>query len=515
MTDDERITLELERAELELELRRFHKIGFFKPYPKQMDFFAAGATHDERALIAANQVGKTMCGGFEDAVHLTGEYPTWWPGHRFDHPIHAWIAGPKADKVRDTTQAMLFGPWNKPDEFGSGFLPRDAIVGRPTLTRGVSGAYDTATVKWKDKHGRLDDSARSTITFMYYTEGQLAFASNTIDLFHGDEEMDEAIYSEARTRLQVRRGLSFLTLTPLLGRTSLIKRFLDEAAPNRSATRMGIYDALHYTKEQADAIVAGYPAHERNARAYGEPMLGEGRVFLWPEEQLLVPAIPEGIPRHWAKLWGIDFGINHPFAAALVAIDRELDTIYLVSCFKMANATKLQHIPRIRALGAEVPVAWPHDGHQRDKGSGDILADQYRNPGAGVPGLRMLPDHATWPDGGFSTEVAVAELTDRCETGRFLVIDNPENQAFLAEYRQYHRTEGQLVRVDDDILSALFKTLMMKRSARQVPLGPARPGGGWQPQRQVSTDFDVFTGQPIRTEQPRIWSGIAPPNPFE
>jgi hypothetical protein len=45
-------------------------------YPKHIAFFKAGATHMERAAIAANRVGKTWgIGGFETTLHLTGDYP--------------------------------------------------------------------------------------------------------------------------------------------------------------------------------------------------------------------------------------------------------------------------------------------------------------------------------------------------------------------------------------------------------------------------------------------------------
>src|SRR4029079_9630517 len=63
-------------------------------YPKHIAFFKAGATHMERAAIAANRVGKTWgIGGYETALHLTGDYPPWWEGRRFDSPVDVWAAG--------------------------------------------------------------------------------------------------------------------------------------------------------------------------------------------------------------------------------------------------------------------------------------------------------------------------------------------------------------------------------------------------------------------------------------
>ncbi len=55
--------------------RREGKLTYYKPYPKQADFHAAGKDHRERLFLAGNQLGKTTAGGMEFAYHVTGEYP--------------------------------------------------------------------------------------------------------------------------------------------------------------------------------------------------------------------------------------------------------------------------------------------------------------------------------------------------------------------------------------------------------------------------------------------------------
>ncbi len=73
--------------------KKFRAIDFYKPYEKQKQFFLNGATHRERLFMAGNQLGKTMAGAVEAAYHLTGDYPDWWEGRRFDKPTTAWAAG--------------------------------------------------------------------------------------------------------------------------------------------------------------------------------------------------------------------------------------------------------------------------------------------------------------------------------------------------------------------------------------------------------------------------------------
>jgi hypothetical protein len=79
-----------------------NKLAYYEAYPKQLDFHAADATHRERLLMAGNQLGKTLAGGFEAAIHATGRYPDWWKGKRFDKPTAGWACGVTGEVVRDT-----------------------------------------------------------------------------------------------------------------------------------------------------------------------------------------------------------------------------------------------------------------------------------------------------------------------------------------------------------------------------------------------------------------------------
>ena len=55
--------------------------------------------------------------------------------------------------------------------------------------------------------------------------------------------------------------------------------------------------------------------------------------------------------------------------------------------------------------GLRIPIAWPHDGLQHEKGSGIALADVYRRVGA-----PMLGKHAENKGGGYHVEPAVEEM---------------------------------------------------------------------------------------------------------
>src|SRR5437879_3235120 len=97
----------LEKAEKKQKYR--YKPLNYQPYPKQSEFHEAGLVHRERLFLAGNQLGKTLAGAFEEAVHATGKYPAWWRGRRFDEPTNSWVAGVTGESTRDTVQRALLG----------------------------------------------------------------------------------------------------------------------------------------------------------------------------------------------------------------------------------------------------------------------------------------------------------------------------------------------------------------------------------------------------------------------
>ncbi|CAB4140976.1 Terminase RNaseH-like domain containing protein [uncultured Caudovirales phage] len=229
---------------------------------------------------------------------------------------------------------------------------------------------------------------------------------------------------------------------------------------SRFVTRMTIDDAEHYTPEQRAAIIASYPLHEREARVKGLPSMGSGRVFPVSEEMVLCD--PIAIPPHWPQIVGLDFGWDHPTAATKLAWDRDADCIYVTAEYAQREATPVIHAAAVKSWGTWLPVAWPHDGLQHDKGSGEQLAELYR-----AQGLNMLPERATFDDGGFGVEAGVMDMLDRMQTGRWKVFRTCGK--WLGEFRLYHREDGRIVAERDDVICSSRYGLMMKRAAITEP----------------------------------------------
>jgi phage terminase large subunit-like protein len=209
-------------------------------YDRHMAFFAAGGQHDpietwcpegcdgsphrERLALCANRIGKTFgLGGYELTLHLTGRYPVWWPGYRFDRPIEAWAAGKTNETTRDIIQReTLFGPvkWNGRSKTvaGTGLIPAEDI-GDITWKRGIPDFIDTAAIK-------SQFGGWSSLGIKSYEQGRGSFEGTAKDVFWGDEEPPLEIYTEASIRLMTKRGLSLLTFTPLEGMSDVVQAFL-------------------------------------------------------------------------------------------------------------------------------------------------------------------------------------------------------------------------------------------------------------------------------------------------
>lgn len=228
-------------------------------------------------------------------------------------------------------------------------------------------------------------------------------------------------------------------------------------------------DVPHLSDKMKAELLAATPAHEREARSRGIPVLGSGKIFTIDEDR--IKCTPFQIPAHWPRIAGCDFGWDHPTGAGWIAYDRDTDTVYIYDVYRMKEATPAIHSVTFRAKGEWIPVAWPHDGLQHDKGSGEALADQYRKLG-----VNMLKEKATHPpakgqqegQGGNGVEAGIMEMLSRMETGRLKVFSNLDE--FFQEYRLYHRKDGKIVKVFDDILSACRYGIMMLRHAKVKPV---------------------------------------------
>jgi phage terminase large subunit-like protein len=70
----------------------------------------------------------------------------------------------------------------------------------------------------------------STLGFKSYDQGRAKWQGETLDFIWPDEEPPEDVYTEALTRTNATGGMVYITFTPLMGMSSVVRMFLQEDA---------------------------------------------------------------------------------------------------------------------------------------------------------------------------------------------------------------------------------------------------------------------------------------------
>lgn len=182
--------------------------------------FEVEETHQYVAAgIRHHNCGKTQAGAYELAMHLTGEYPDWWSGKRFDKPVRAWAAGVTSESTRDVVQEKLFGPPDRRESWGTGAIPK-ASIGDIMMGRGIANGVDMASIKHASGEW-------SSVAFKSYEKGREKWQGAALEVIWMDEEMtDASLYYEALTRTNETGGIVYMTCTPLFGMSGIMRMFL-------------------------------------------------------------------------------------------------------------------------------------------------------------------------------------------------------------------------------------------------------------------------------------------------
>lgn len=395
---------------------------WYVPHARQREFHAHGSAARERLFLAGNRVGKTLAGAVETGFHLTGLYPPWWQGCRFDRPVNAWAASVTREATRDILQQVYLGE-------------RGAVPARLVLStvnkQGVSGAVDTVRV-------RHASGGVSVLGFKSYDQGRASFQGTAREVIHLDEEPPLEVYEECLLRTLTVGGHMLLTMTPLLGLTDMVRHF-GEAVDGKAVVQAGWAEAPHLNPEDVARLRKSLRPHEVRAREFGEPSVGRGRVYPLDEETIAVARFE--IPPHWKRCAGVDFGWTNPTAAVWLAYDPEKDIAYVYDCYRRAEAPPAEHAVAILGRGAWIPAVCDPAGQAASQRDGASLVEVY----AGL-GVRFSPaDNAM--------EAGLMTVLERFRSGKLKVFGDLED--WWREFRLYGRDgRGKIIKRDDHLLDA-------------------------------------------------------------
>ena len=453
----------------------------YRPTAKQAEFHMAGRMYDNRLLRAGNQIGKTYSAAAECAAHLTGEYPDWWEGLRFDRPITVWAASETAESTRDNCQSALFGPVG---QLGVGMIPKRCITGIYGMASGVKGAFEFRYI-------RHVSGGMSLLRFRNYNQNRRAWQGPKVDLVWMDEEPPMDLYKEGLARTVSAQGVSMMTFTPLLGYTPVVNLYLRDPDPHNSGrhtTQMTLWDAGHMSEAQKKKQYAKWEKHDRRARVMGEPAIGVGQIYPYDTDEISIE--PFAVPDHWPVICAIDVSGGssspsaHPTAAVKLVWDRDDDVVYVVQEYRKKGLKPPEHWMRLKWWGKDLRWAWPKDASAQEKGTGAQVIRMYREEG-----MKALPIHAQYPKrtrkGGsgsyqdnpgstVSVERGLMDVGSRLEYGRMRVFSTCTQ--WFEEMRQYHRDEdNKIVKVMDDLMDATRYGIMMLRFAHLKKRDDYRP----------------------------------------
>lgn len=432
---------------------------FVKPYsidtlPKHKAFFDASAQYNEVLFLAGNRTGKSICGAYALSCHLTGVYPDWWEGRRFDSPISAWAVGKDARAVRDTLQKELLGGVG---EWGTGMLPAHTL-GKAFALQGTPQAIDIVKV-------RHVTGGWSELGFKNYQQDIGSFMGTSKDVVLCDEEVPIEIYNECNIRTATTKGLMLLTFTPLDGLTRLIVNFCKRAdflvgerplvamdqdieeegeevvgfATSKAVVQAGWDDVPWLDAETKARLLEDTPEHLKEARSKGLPSQASGNVYQTAVEQVMCKPIE--IPDNWPRMYGLDVGWNQT-AAVWAALDPNTDTIYVYDEHYLAKELPSTHAYSIISRGKWIPGAFDPAARGRSPNDGRRLIQDYRDMGLNLyPAINEV-------DSG------ILAIQQRCAVKKLRIFSTCNN--LLKEYMLYRRDKhGKIVKENDHALDAL------------------------------------------------------------
>lgn len=410
-------------------------------YPKHLSFFEAGQKYRQRLMLAANRVGKTESVGlYELVLHLTGDYPVWWHGRKFDRAIRAWAAGDTGKTVREILQQKALGVSGN---HGTGLIPYSAIK---RITRGTGVADSVDTVYVTHKTGGI-----SVLTFKSYDQRRESFQGSEQDVILLDEEPPIDIYTECLLRTMTNNGMLMLTFTPLMGMSKVVLSFLpngqlgEEQSSESKFVVMATWDDVpHLNDAVKKELWESIPPFQRDARSKGVPQLGAGAIFPVPESDIVVDDFK--IPDHWAKVYGMDVGWNRT-AVVWGALDRDTDTMYLFSEHYRGQAEPVVHAESIKSRGEWIAGVIDPASRGRSQVDGMQLYEQYLQLG-----LQLQPAVN-------AREAGLYAVWQRLSSGKLKVFKSLSN--WLSEFRLYRRDEkGNIVKENDHIMDATRYLIM-------------------------------------------------------
>jgi len=470
---------------------KYHQLKYFRPFEHQLTFFKTGNS-ERRGILAANRIGKTVSTCYETAMHLTGLYPEWWEGYRFNKPITCMVAGEGWSQVALVLQNELLGTQDVKiqENLGTGAIPRDCIIVNTMRNDGAN------CIGVEVRH---TSGANSYLLFANYTQEVRQLQGFKLNLAVFDEQPPDDFFSEIVTRTATTQGKVLCSFTPLKGLNGLVSKFWNREE-GYEYIRVSWDDCPEYdpwgqafllnaTRRQLER---DYLPHEREARIAGKPVMGKGAVFQlsnWPTYQtgqIDFTRLP-----NIQRVISLDLGlVNDKTVISLIYWEPYERTAYLhrqivVQGIEEAVPSQyINHLLRPEVMGT--PIVLPADASTQGRYtmSANSIRELFEQYQLNVYEKAIMnpPDS----EGRVTNHKAygINQMRQMLEVGSLMINENCTN--FLSEAQNYYVDEkGRFSDPDDCIDSCRYGILACLQ-------GIAEPWDNRNPQQRMLAQRDRY-----------------------
>ena len=218
-----------------------------------------------------------------------------------------------------------------------------------------------------------DEGNRGVIKFLSCDAGRDGLQGASVDCVWFDEEPPrQDVVHEALMRLVDKQPVArmIISMTPLRGMSWVYDKWVADTPDDAKVHWLHGVDNPHLPPGALQKLLANYSENERAARARGEFVALEGRVYPeWRRGLHVVDSFwpPDG----WNRVCGLDFGTRNATAFIMGAVDPSDDVLHIFAEHYQAEWTIKQHAEKIHQMtnhGSPAPlwiVADPADRSAR------------------------------------------------------------------------------------------------------------------------------------------------------
>jgi len=372
---------------------------FYKPYPVFEEFHKLGAVPEVRVrfLMAANRIGKSVSCFAETAMHATLTYPDWWEGYRYtSKDMVIWVGGRSSKDLLRLRRGLFHSQKGFPPFIHSSLVEYKNHTSNEFHIRNALGGITILELKTCDGGVEKKNS-------------QSSWTGENVSFIWIDEPPPMNVLNEANTRITqtsagdksmmvisstcVELSEFFLYVTERIEEEEIdvdgvriIKNRQYALSPKeiyegRVYITASLDDAPHLSEEEKKRMIASWPAHERQARSTGIPIIGSGLVF--PLLEQAITYAPFDFPSHFPHLGGMDFGEGNDLDVILLgAFDRTKETLYVYFEYAVRQKRPNEIIYDLLQMKQAQAFKWATivadtSGNKKSVETGNSLRDLY------------------------------------------------------------------------------------------------------------------------------------------